>query len=57
MTSTLDMRIQVLASEIGSTIKDEDNDAACAANVSGRKVQRNLFLLLMALLLPIFGVA
>jgi len=43
--------------QIGSAgVRSEDAFAA-AANVDQRNVQRILFLLLMAMLLPIFGVA
>jgi hypothetical protein len=54
---TPDMQIQAMTGKIGSTNARDDNAAVGAASVSQRKVQRNLFLLLMAFLLPIFGLA
>ena len=52
-----DMQTTQTIDQTGPAGVRTENTAEAAATVSGRKVQRNLFLLLMALLLPIFGVA
>ncbi len=43
--------------QIGSTGVRSEYPVTAAVNLDQRNVQRNLFLLLMAMLLPIFGVA
>jgi hypothetical protein len=52
-----DMQSTQTIAQIGSAGERSEDAFAAAANVDQRNVQRILFLLLMAMLLPIFGVA
>jgi len=51
------MQTTQIIDQNGSTGVRTENTTEATASVSDRNVQRDLFLLLMTLLLPIFGVA
>ena len=55
--ATPDMQSTQTIAQIGSTGVRSEYPVTAAVNLDQRNVQRNLFLLLMAMLLPIFGVA